>query len=262
MAAPGLAIRGTKAAIPFVANQYAKVASSGPVRAGAIMATGLLDAPAASGMSSVEADMVARATRTTQVAPTQGTSMRSSAPNTAQPNVGGGKQVSTSVPVNSPKIVQNKVNLNQSSPNINLNTVIPSIPNQAPSQAPYQAPAQAPVQAPAQVPVQIPAQAPVQAPVQAPYQAPVVQKQVQTTGFGTTPPPPGGGGLLPPPGKTTLPSEPSRPVPPTLPGLPMGSNDNGGRGSYDDDEQKRMKGGDISAMLQNLYQTARTIRLR
>lgn len=270
MAAPGLAIRGTKAAIPFVANQYAKVASSGPVRAGAIMATGLLDAPAASGMSAVDADIMARATRTTQVAPTQGTSMRSSAPNTAQPNVssnvGGGKQVTTSVPVNSPKIVQNKVNLNQSSPNINLNTVIPSIPNQAPSQAPYQAPAQAPaqapVQAPAQVPVQIPAQAPVQAPVQAPYQAPVVQKQVQTTGFGTTPPPPGGGGLLPPPGKTTLPSEPSRPVPPTLPGLPMGSNDNGGRGSYDDDEQKRMKGGDISAMLQNLYQTARTIRLR
>ena len=270
MAAPGLAIRGTKAAIPFVANQYAKVASSGPVRAGAIMATGLLDAPAASGMSSVEADMVARATRTTQVAPTYGTSMRSSAPNPAQSsagsNVGGGKQVSTSVPVNSPKIVQNKVNLNTSSPNINLNTVIPSIPNQAPSQAPYQAPAQAPVQAPAQVPVQvpvqIPAQAPVQAPVQAPYQAPVVQKQVQTTGFGTTSPPPGGGGLLPPPGKVTLPSEPIRPVPPTLPGLPMGSNDNGGRGSYDDDEQKRMKGGDISAMLQNLYQTARTIRLR
>jgi hypothetical protein len=230
------------------------------------MATGLLDAPAASGMSSVEADMVARATRTTQVAPTYGTSMRSSAPNPAQSsagsNVGGGKQVSTSVPVNSPKIVQNKVNLNQSSPNINLNTVIPSIPNQAPSQAPYQAPAQAPIQAPAQVPVQIPAQNPYQAPVQAPYQAPVVQKQTQTTGFGTTPPPPGGGGLLPPPGKVTLPSEPSRPVPPTLPGLPMGSNDNGGRGSYDDDEQKRMKGGDISAMLQNLYQTARTIRLR
>ena len=261
MAAPRIAISGTKAAIPFVANQYAKLTSSGPVRAGAIMVTGLLDAPAASGMSSVEADMVARATRTTQVAPTYGTSMRSSAPNTAQPNVGGGKQVSTSVPVNSPKIVQNKVNLNQSSPNINLNTVIPSIPNQAPSQAPYQAPAQAPVQAPAQVPVQIPAQAPVQAPVQAPYQAPVVQKQVQTTGFGTTTPPPGGG-LLPPPGKVTLPSEPSRPVPPTLPGLPMGSNDNGGHGSYDDDEQKRMKGGDISAMLQNLYRTARTIRLR
>ena len=266
MAAPGLAIRGTKAAIPFVANQYAKAASSSPVRTAAIMATGLLDAPAASGMSSVEADMVARATRTTQVAPTYGTSMRSSAPNPAQSsagsNVGGGKQVSTSVPVNSPKIVQNKVNLNQSSPNINLNTVIPSIPNQAPSQAPYQAPAQAPIQAPAQVPVQIPAQNPYQAPVQAPYQAPVVQKQTQTTGFGTTPPPPGGGGLLPPPGKVTLPSEPSRPVPPTLPGLPMGSNDNGGRGSYDDDEQKRMKGGDISAMLQNLYQTARTIRLR
>jgi hypothetical protein len=191
--------------------------------------------------------------------------MRSSAPNPAQSsagsNVGGGKQVSTSVPVNSPKIVQNKVNLNKSSPNINLNTVIPSIPNQAPSQAPYQAPAQAPVQAPAQAPIQIPAQNPYQAPVQAPYQAPVVQQQTQTTGFGITPPPPGGA-LLPPPGKTTLPSEPSRPVPPVLPGLPMGSNDNGGRGSYDDDEQKRMKGGDISAMLQNLYQTAKTIRIR
>ena len=262
MAVPGLAARGTKALIPVVTGLYGKVASSSPARAGAIMFTGLLDAPAASGMSAVEADMAARATRTTQVAPTYGTSIRSSAPNPAQSsagsNVGGGKQVSTSVPVNAPKIVQNKVNLNQSYPNINLNTVIPSIPNQAPSQAPYQAP----VQAPAQVPVQIPAQNPYQAPVQAPYQAPVIQKQVQTTGFGTTTPPPGGGGLLPPPGKITLPSEPSRPVPPTLPGLPMGSNDNGGRRGYDDDEQKRMKGGDISAMLQNLYQTARTIRLR
>jgi hypothetical protein len=40
----------------------------------------------------------------------------------------------------------------------------------------------------------------------------------------------------------------------------MGSG--GGNGSYDDDEWKRMKGGDINAMIQNLYQTARTIRLR
>jgi DNA segregation ATPase FtsK/SpoIIIE-like protein len=216
-------------------------------------------------MSAVEADMVARATRTTQVAPTQGTSIRSSAPNTAQPsvgsNIGGGKQVSASVPVNAPKIVQNKVNLNKSSPNINLNTVIPSIPNQAPAQAqaPYQAPAQAPVVQQQQVQQQ--QQQVQQQQVQQQQKQVQQQQQVQTTGFGTTTPPPGGG-LLPPPGKVTLPSEPSRPVPPALPGLPLGSNDNVGRGSYDDDEQKRMKGGDISAMLQNLYQTARTIRLR
>ena len=77
--------------------------------------------------------------------------------------------------------------------------------------------------------------------------------------------PPGGGSLLPPPNKIDIkiPEEnPGKPgETPILP-LPMIDGSGSGRGSYDDDEQKRMKGGDISAMLQNLYQNARTIRLR
>jgi len=262
IAAPGLGIKAAKSAIPLVTKAYGKAAASGPVRAGAIMATGLLDSPAATGMSAVEADIVARATRTTQVAPTQGTSIRSSAPNTAQPsvssNVGVGKQVSASVPVNAPKIVQNKINVNQSFPNINLNKTIPVINNQAPEQVPAKVPAVQQQQVQQQ---QVQQQQVQQQQVQ---QQQIQQQQVQQvkkTGFETTKTP-GGDGLLPPPKKITSPGEPSRPVPPALPGLPLGSNDNAGRGSYDDDEQKRMKGGDISAMLQNLYQTARTIRLR
>jgi len=267
IAAPGLGIKAAKSAIPLVTKAYGKAAASGPVRAGAIMATGLLDSPAATGMSAVEADMVARATRTTQVAPTQGTSIRSSAPNTAQPsvssNVGVGKQVSASVPVNAPKIVQNKINVNQSFPNINLNKTIPVINNQAPEQVPAKVPAvqQQQVQQQQVQQQQVQQQQVQQQQVQ---QQQIQQQQVQQvkkTGFETTKTP-GGDGLLPPPKKITSPGEPSRPVPPALPGLPLGSNDNAGRGSYDDDEQKRMKGGDISAMLQNLYQTARTIRLR
>jgi hypothetical protein len=77
--------------------------------------------------------------------------------------------------------------------------------------------------------------------------------------------PPGGGSLLPPPNKIDVkisektPGKPGET--PILPLPSMGGNGSG-RGSYDDDDQLRMKGGDISAMLQNLYQTARTIRLR
>ena len=52
-------------------------------------------------------------------------------------------------------------------------------------------------------------------------------------------------------------------IPPLAPPIGTGSmGSGGGNGSYDDDEWKRMKGGDINAMIQNLYQTARTIRLR
>jgi hypothetical protein len=79
-----------------------------------------------------------------------------------------------------------------------------------------------------------------------------------------------GGTLLPPANVVTVPSTQTPPPPPPPPIIPpvvppvgtgsMGSG--GGRGSYDDDEWKRMKGGDINAMIQNLYQTARTIRLR
>jgi hypothetical protein len=79
-----------------------------------------------------------------------------------------------------------------------------------------------------------------------------------------------GGTLLPPENVVTVPSTQTPPPPPPPPIIPplvppigtgsMGSG--GGRGSYDDDEWKRMKGGDINAMIQNLYQTARTIRLR
>jgi hypothetical protein len=79
-----------------------------------------------------------------------------------------------------------------------------------------------------------------------------------------------GGTLLPPANVVTVPSTQTPPPPPPPPIIPplappigtgsMGSG--GGNGSYDDDEWKRMKGGDINAMIQNLYQTARTIRLR
>ena len=86
-AAPSLGIKATKSAISAATKAAGKVTASGPVRSVALMGTAFLDSPAATGMSVVEADMVARATRTTQVAPTQGTSIRSSAPNTAQPSV-------------------------------------------------------------------------------------------------------------------------------------------------------------------------------
>ena len=79
-----------------------------------------------------------------------------------------------------------------------------------------------------------------------------------------------GGTLLPPANVVIVPSNQTPPPPPPPPIIPplappigtgsMGSG--GGNGSYDDDEWKRMKGGDINAMIQNLYQTARTIRLR
>ena len=90
-----------------------------------------------------------------------------------------------------------------------------------------------------------------------------VQNQIQNTNFNTNTS--SGGTLLPGMNIVTLPPTPPPPPPPVIPPvLPaMGGIGSGGdRGSYDDDEQKRMKGGDISAMLQNLYQTARTIRLR
>jgi hypothetical protein len=90
-----------------------------------------------------------------------------------------------------------------------------------------------------------------------------VQNQIQTTNFNVNNS--SGGGLLPPMNIITAPPPPPPTPPPVIPPvLPAmgGIGSGGGRGSYDDDDQLRMKGGDISAMLQNLYQTARTIRIR
>lgn len=88
------------------------------------------------------------------------------------------------------------------------------------------------------------------------------QNQIQNTNFNTNTS--NGGGSIP--GMnivTTPPTPPPTPtIPPLLPIGGIGVGSGGGNGKYDDDDSIRMKGGDISAMLQNLYQNARTIRLR
>lgn len=88
------------------------------------------------------------------------------------------------------------------------------------------------------------------------------QNQIQKTNFNVNNS--SGGGLLPAMNVgTTSPTPPPTPtIPPLLPIGGIGVGSGGGRGSYDDDDQLRMKGGDIGAMLQNLYQTAKTIRIR
>jgi hypothetical protein len=91
-----------------------------------------------------------------------------------------------------------------------------------------------------------------------------IQNQIQNTNFNTNTS--NGGGSIPGMNIVTLPPTPPPPptpiIPPLLPIGGIGVGSGGGNGKYDDDDQLRMKGGDISAMLQNLYQNARTIRLR
>ena len=88
------------------------------------------------------------------------------------------------------------------------------------------------------------------------------QNKIQNTNFNTNTS--SGGGFIPGMNIVTLPPTPppTPTIPPLLPIGGIGVGSGGGNGKYDDDDSIRMKGGDISAMLQNLYQNARTIRLR